>query len=71
MGNLCDKSIHISVLLIVLCAGVLCGLIFYILIGYGGKWGRAAINFYGYDGMNVFGFDMGGGYWPWNWNLFQ
>jgi RHS repeat-associated protein len=39
--------------------------------GYGGKWGRAAINFYGYYGMNVFGFDMGGGYWPWNWNLFQ
>ena len=32
MGNLCDKSIHISVLLIVLCAGVLYGLIFYILI---------------------------------------
>ena len=32
MGNLCDKSIHISVLLIVLCVGVLCGLIFYILI---------------------------------------
>ena len=31
MGNLCDKSIHISVLLIVLCAGVLCGLIFYIV----------------------------------------
>ena len=35
---------------------------------YEKRWRQAAIDFYGYKGMNVLGADMGAGYWPWNWN---
>lgn len=34
---------------------------------YRQEWERAAVEFYGYDGLNVLGLDMDSSFWTWNW----